>query len=262
MAGTTEPRTFLPSAALQTRFAILQLTHQLNVFQTAPRLGTRTGEELATMRTVKRKISALTALLLTLVLAACDTTKPSSTETGSAAQASAPTTTVASTEAPEGNTALPIVARSDIDADIIGEIRGEVDGNPFTVYVMISEVPDMDKPLASASWSVVGNGYRADILGYRESQTDRRGLITLHAYFDEELQFIAEESYAFYYESAFDIFMLPAGSITNAAAEWTADGVLAVTGSFSGVGTEAFTDNTREITGGEFSVDGIEMSML
>lgn len=210
------------------------------------------------MRTLQPKILWIIVLLAAITLVACDKKEASSTETASTSAASATQTTAA----PAGDEVRPIIPRSEIESEIIGEFTGEVDGNPFQVYVLVSEIEGMDEPLASASWSPISGGYRADILGYRDSQSDRRGLITLHVFLDDDLQFNAEESYAYYYESAADVFLLPDGSLADVEAEWTAEGVMAISGLFAGVGTEEFTDNTREITNGTFTVTGIQISTL
>lgn len=210
------------------------------------------------MNTMQPKTLWLIALLAMGTLVACDKKEPSSTQTTSTPA----TTPAASTTTAADNDALPIIPRSEIESEVIGEITGEVDGNAFQVYVMVSEVDEMEEPLASASWSPSGTGYRADILGYRNVQTDRRGLITLHVFLTEDLAFDAEESYAYYYESMATIFRLPDGSLSDVTAEWTADGVMAISGSFAGIGEEYFTENTKEITNGKFTVEGIEISQL
>lgn len=152
---------------------------------------------------------------------------------------------------------LPVVKKEDIDGEIIGEITGKVDGAPFTVYAMASEIPDYGL-LTSASWRSVGSDeVKIDIIGYREHQEDRRGMVTLHLWFDNELNLIVDESYFYYYKSAFVPLMGPDGSIQVTSVERIDDEFMRVSGTFAGTAIEDWGDDEVDIVDGVFSIDMI-----
>lgn len=147
--------------------------------------------------------------------------------------------------------------KEDIEGEVTGEITGFIDGEPFTVYTMISQEEGWEEGLSSASWNPRLNEYSVDILGYREKQTDRRGLVTLHLRFDEHFNPLADDSRATYYESAVTLYDLPYGSEQVTSVERLDEDTIKVSGTFGGTGTEEWTLETKEITDGKFSIDQI-----
>src|SRR5690625_413310 len=113
----------------------------------------------------------LIALVFLGVVACKDESKDNAASTSSAA---ATTTTTKETEA------VP-----DPEGEVIGEVSGVVDGEPFSNYVLISDLEACDEPLASASWSQNAAGYSVDILSYRYSQMSRNGGMNLHLKLDD-----------------------------------------------------------------------------
>lgn len=151
---------------------------------------------------------------------------------------------------------VAVVAKEDIDGETTSEMTGIVDGEPFAIYTMIPDIGD-DEPLNSASWRHRGDGYAVDIVAYRQRQTDRRGAVMLTLRFDGEFDLVTSDSRITYFESAFNVFELPDGSVRVTFAQRAEDDTLKVIGTFGGMGTDEMSGATKEISDGEFEIDVI-----
>lgn len=203
-------------------------------------------------------LSVFVIALAVLVLG-CRGQNKAADEGAAAAGTSGGGVTAAGGSAGNADAGLPVVPRDQIDGEVTGEITGLANGEPFTVYTMISDV-GADEPLNSTSWSRTVSGMNVDLLGYREKQTDRRGLVALHLRFDGDDNFIEDESRFNYFESAARVYMVPAGSVQVTSFGWQDEETLRIEGTFSGTGERDFSDEVVEVTEGKFSVEMIPPS--